>query len=171
HHAGAVKSVALGPGGKTLVTSAVDNTARVWEVAANSSVAADPPPDEPFFPLSFSSDRQTIMTRDADNSVRLRNALSRTLIGKPLRHEFRVTAGAFSPDHKTAVTVEAKNTGGPWDTTTTRFWDVASGMPVGRPLDHQTVFAVAYSPDGKSVVTGGRGGARLWNATTGVSMK
>ncbi len=171
HHDGEVKSVAFSPDGKTFVTGATDNAARVWEVAANSSVKADLPHDKPLFPLSFSSDRQTIMIQDAHHSVRLRNTVSGKLIGEPLQHKYRVKAGAFSPDHNTAVTVEEKNTADPWDITTTRFWDVATGKPVGPPLDHQAVNAVAFSPDGKTAVTGGSGGARLWEATTGASMK
>ena len=170
-HGDMVKSVTFSPDGTTLLTLAADKTARIWEVAANSSVTADLPHDEPLFPLSFSTDRQTIMTRDVHNSARLRNAVSGKLIGEPLRHELRVTAGAFSPNHKTAVTVEEKTTAGPWDITTTRLWNVATGKPIGPPLDHPAVNAVAYSPDGKTAVTGGSGGARLWDATTGASTK
>ena len=43
------------------------------------------------------------------------------------------------------------------------------GRPVGSPLKHQnTVFSVAYSPDGKTVMTGSWDHtARLWDASTG----
>src|SRR5260370_23747881 len=135
-------SVALRPDETTFLTTARDNTARIWEVAANSSVKAALPHDEPFFPLSFSTDRQTIMTRDADQSVRIRNAVSGKLIGEPLRHEFRVIAGAFSPDHKRAVTLEGRPTAGPWARTPPRRWAVPTGKPLGLPLDHTSVKVV-----------------------------
>jgi WD40 repeat protein len=166
-HGGIVMSVAFSPDGTTFLTTARDNTARIWEVAANSSITAALPHDEPLFPLSFSTDHQTIMTRDADHSVRIWNAVSGKFIGEPLRHEFRVIAGAFSPDHQGAVTAEEKTNAGPWERTTTRRWDVATGKPVGLPLEHSSVNAVTYSPDGKSALTGGGGGAQLWDATTG----
>jgi eukaryotic-like serine/threonine-protein kinase len=167
HNGGDVKSVAFSPDGKTFVTGATDNTARIWEIAPSSFATATLPHDEPFFPLSFSSDRLTIMTRDAHHTVRLRNAVSGKPIGEPFRHEFPVKAGAFSPDYKTAVTVEEKQTAGPWETTTTRLWDVATGKPIGPALHHSSVNAVAYSPEGKTFVTGGGGGAQLWDKTPG----
>jgi len=77
-------------------------------------------------------------------------------------HEGVVEAVAFSPDGKTVLT-------GSFDRTA-RLWDVATGLPVGRPLVHQGfVEAVAFSPDGKTVLTGSFDRtARLWDAITGV---
>ena len=54
---------------------------------------------------------------------------------------------AFSPDGKTVITGSADKTA--------RFWDAATGRPLGQPLTHQgEVNAVAFSPDGKTVITG-----------------
>src|SRR5262249_24214666 len=50
-----------------------------------------------------------------------------------------------------------------------RLWDVASGECAGPPLQHRgLVYAIAFSPDGKAVLTGAHDRtARLWDATTG----
>jgi WD40 repeat protein len=46
---------------------------------------------------------------------------------------------------------------------TARVWEVATGKPIGPPLQHQaTVMAIAFSLDGKTVLTGSGFTARLW---------
>ena len=86
---------------------------------------------------------------------------------------------AFSPDGKTVLT-------GSFDGMA-RLWDVATGLPIGQPLVHQGgadvmdygpdgtwahtkgVRAVAFSPDGKTVLTGSSDKtARLWDVATGL---
>jgi WD40 repeat protein len=38
---------------------------------------------------------------------------------------------------------------------TARLWDAATGAPIGSPLTHQDwVASVAYSPDGRTALTG-----------------
>jgi WD40 repeat protein len=50
-----------------------------------------------------------------------------------------------------------------WDKTA-RLWKAADGTPIGRRLIHpDEVRAVAFSPDGRTLATGTRGGiTRLW---------
>ena len=48
-----------------------------------------------------------------------------------------------------------------------KLWDAATGQPLGQAMQHQgPVHSVAYSLDGKSVLTGG-GGAWLWDVASG----
>jgi len=79
-------------------------------------------------------------------------------------HASEVWSVAFSPDGKTILT-GCKGM-------TARLWDVATGRPIGPPLEHRDwVFAVAFSPDGKTVLTGSRDmTARLWDAVTGLPL-
>ncbi|MCI0682578.1 MAG: serine/threonine protein kinase [Gemmataceae bacterium] len=54
-----------------------------------------------------------------------------------------------------------------------RVWETATGKLLGKPMHHDApVWAVAVSPDDRSILTGcgdpnGGGGARLWDAATG----
>ena len=58
-----------------------------------------------------------------------------------------VSAVAFSPDGKLALTGNKDKTA--------RLWDVATGQPIGLPFRHDyPVWAVAFSPDGQTILTG-----------------
>jgi WD40 repeat protein len=94
-----------------------------------------------------------------------------------LLHADPVHAVAFSPDGRTVLTgsggevmrrmseevIKRKGWG------EARLWDAATGQPRGLPLHHEDyVWAVAFSPDGRTVLTGSWDKtARLWDAATG----
>ncbi len=52
---------------------------------------------------------------------------------------------------------------------TAQVWDTSTGLPIGAPIKHgDQVIAVAFSPDGRLILTSGSDGkARLWDAATG----
>ena len=81
----------------------------------------------------------------------------RLLVG----HDKAISAAAFSPDGKLALTGSTDSTA--------RLWDAATGKPVATLAGHDNaVGAVAFSPDGKLVLTGSEDkSARLWDAATG----
>jgi WD40 repeat protein len=98
------------------------------------------------------------------------NAQVRVLRG----HWAQVYSVAFSPDGKTVVTGSNDHTA--------RLWAVATGAPVGVVggtyiVGGMTYFtsgvrSVAFSPDGKTILTGNDDGtARLWDATSGTLLR
>jgi eukaryotic-like serine/threonine-protein kinase len=120
--------------------------------------------------VAFSPDGQTILTGSDDKTARLWDATTGQPRGRPLAHQGGVKAVAFSPDGQTIVT-------GGWGDAA-RLWDAASARPLGTPLEHpgvgtplehpNVVQAVAFSPDGRTILTGGWDNtARLWDAASG----
>ena len=67
----------------------------------------------------------------------------------------------FSPDGRTSLVG--------CESGVARFWDTATGNPVGEPLPNQGhALCAAYSPDGRTVLTGAKSGtAQLWDAASG----
>ncbi|HJT77195.1 MAG TPA: protein kinase, partial [Gemmataceae bacterium] len=83
-----------------------------------------------------------------------------------LYHEGWVTAVAFSPDGRLALTGSAsaleKGRG------EARLWEATTGKPVATLRHEGGVTAVAFSPDGRLALTGSEDKtARLWEAATG----
>jgi len=159
-HAGAVRSVAFSPDGKTVITGSSDNTARLWNVATGQALGQPLRHQGEVQVVAFSPDGKTVITGSSDNTARLWDAATGQALGQPLMHRGEVKAVAFSPDGKTVITGSRDNTA--------RFWDAATGQALGQPLTHQgEVEAVAFSPDGKTVITAEGDTARFWDAATG----
>jgi WD40 repeat protein len=170
-HTVPVDSVALSPDGRYLTTGGwfttlwrTDTGREIWRVKAGGIVSG-----------GFSSDGHSVLTTNGSAA-----ALLNTDTGKELG-EFEgddgiITSLALSPDGLYVVTSNWKGTVQLWRTDTQtelrRFQpDPLESRFLGNKKDPQVdtslpMRSVAFSPDGRYVLTGG-GAARLWEADTG----
>ena len=169
HHAlkynfGRSMAVAFNPNGK-IVATGTDGEVRLWDAATGQPIG--PPHLEGLSSVvAFSPDGSLLLAGSRTGTAWLLDSAT----GKSLRiltppHHGPIDAVAFSPDGRTCLTASYADQ-------TVKLWETASGKAIGQPLQHRVAeagpFAAAFSPDSKTVATGGEDEiAHLWDATTG----
>jgi WD40 repeat protein len=174
-------SLTFSPDGKKIAMTVVQggrSEVRFWDpVTAKLTGETIPFSDgkRQVFYAAYSPDGRVLVTVDASYppnesdpaTARLWTSTTRQLIGEPIPVQWgavywksRTSTLAFSPDGKRLLLAQGK---------LARLFDTATGKPTGKPMKHGNVVrAVAFSPDGQRIVTGGDDNtARLWDAATG----
>jgi WD40 repeat protein len=173
-HPGQVDRAEFGPGGRFLWTVS-QGTVRQWELKSAKPEQAlisrrrpYPPPlsDVQLSPANrFAIARQKIARQKNDDeddecAVNLYEVATGRRVAELFPPDFDTPFRvAFSPDNRTVMVASSD---GP-----VRQWDLATGKPVGPPLQLAKVSGVAFSPDGKRFVTGTRPGqVQFWDTAT-----
>jgi WD40 repeat protein/serine/threonine protein kinase len=162
-HQGPVRALAYSPDGGSVVTGTTfSNSARVWDVATGIPIGPPLIHDGWVLTVAFSPDGKTVLTGSSDNTARLWEIKT----GKELhrfRHQDWIWSVAFTLDGTAIATA-----GGSLDKTV-RLWNTKTGALIGQPLRHERmIYAVAFSPDGGTLLTGGEDNAAcLWEVSTG----
>jgi len=177
-HRGAVFSVAFSPDGQRIATSGQDHRAKVWDAASGMNLYTLKGHSAAIFSVSFSRDGTRIITGSDDQTARLWDAAS----GEDLRifkgHGSRIGSVALSPDGRRIATGGGTmrfSPGGQYfdastgDDQMVKVWDAADSRGVLTLEGHDAeVTSVAFSPDGRLVVSGAWDGtARVWDVRTG----
>ena len=119
--------------------------------------------------LAFSADGKRIAAGCADRTARVWDAGTWKPIQDPLRHTHPVRAVAFSPDGNRLACGMAEGSIDRWiKAQGVRVWDLTTGKEAVR-LDgaNDTGWVLAFSPDGNTLVAGGDGVVRFWDAGAG----
>jgi WD40 repeat protein len=172
-HAGAVAAAALSNDGTMLVSGADDKMARIWRVAADGPTKNLQHPNLVDC-VAYNKDGTQIATACHDGIVRIfdiaKGATLKQINAHTQPQPSAVYCVAWSPDGKQIASASLDRS--------IKIWDAAGGTLVKEikgydektaPKGHRDgVFSVAWSPDGKQIVSGSSDRSiKLWNVADG----
>jgi WD40 repeat protein len=172
-HGGPVSTACFSPDGTCILTACEDGSARLWDASSGSPVARPLTHGDAIVAAAFSPDGKRVATASTDHLARIWDVHSGEPLGEVISHRGALSGIAWSRDGKRLATASYDGTA--------RVWDGVSGAPVTPPLEHSNrrgpevaqalgkfVASVAFSPDGRRVVTASHDcTARMWDASSG----
>jgi WD40 repeat protein/uncharacterized caspase-like protein len=180
-HVDQITAITFSPNGRLLATGSEDGTARLWDVFTGKQLRVLVGHSDKLSAVRFSHDGRFILTGSADGTIRLWSANT----GKEIKRYGEHAAGifslissiAFSPDDRYVLSgcLETSDLTANKEVQISyfaRLWDARTGREVKRFKHHEPVTSVAFSPDGRSVLTASLDAtARVWNIRTGENVK
>jgi len=157
-HDGRIGEVRFSPDGHAILSTGVDKTVRLLDVATGDVLWTRP--DETIVSLAFSPDGRTLALGCRDGIIELWDARTGQPSGRLEEGSHYVWSVAFSPNGERLASGSNDNA--------VRIWNPHTGKLLGSLVGHdQAVHSVAFSPDGRTLASGGWDSTvRIWNLFT-----
>jgi WD40 repeat protein len=147
-----------------------------WDRLCHSDLLTLAQHNGPVNCIAFSPDGRLIASGSHDRMVKLWVATTGQVLRNLRGHVSAVTSVAFSPDGRhlasasgdlSAVGVEHEGVRGE-----AKVWDLTTGQTIMSLDGHAgSVLAIAYSPDGQKIVTGGYNSLKVWDVSSGQAIQ
>lgn len=183
-HKNTVWNVAFSRDGKLLASGGDDNTVKIWNTATGELLHTLQGHKRIVWAVKFSPDGTRLASCSFDYTIKIWNVADGKLLTENKEHEETVVDIAFSNDGKMLASTS--------DDCTIKLWNVHDGSLIRTMKVPEHVQAVAFGPDDKLLMTGGRDktligefvqtlfgeskfnkgvSARLWDVATGTLLQ
>lgn len=170
-HTDVVRSVSFSPSGDMIISGSDDNTVKLWDASTGKELSCFEGHTSWVTSVVFAPDGMYLASGSEDLSIRLwdwynPDADNGSIVLVPNQrlliegHEKAITSVTFSPSSSNTIRLASAS-----EDQTVRIWDPATGDPLFVFRGHTLgVLCVAYSFDGKHVVSGARDfSIRIWD--------
>lgn len=147
-HSWWVNNACFSPNGKTVVTTSVDNTAKIWDVETGSLLRTLTGHTNWVRQTEFSPDGQHILTVSDDNTAKIWDAGTGKLQQTITDSKWGISNASYSPDGQQIITTSADNIA--------KLVDAANSKVIAVLRGHtHEINDASFSPDGTHIITGG----------------
>ncbi|MBL7187157.1 MAG: protein kinase [Phycisphaerae bacterium] len=155
-----VWSVVFSPDGKRIASGNWNKTIKVWDVASGNELITLRGHAKAVSNVVFSPDGERIFSTGYWGAIKEWDPAIKPDV---LRVDAWIDQVAFSPDGKRIAASPANRNG------VIKLWDAVSGADIMTLRGHQGRASIAFSPDGRQIVSGGNDKTvNVWNALRGV---
>lgn len=147
-HKGTVWTVAFSPDGHSIATGGEDAVINIWDIASGNIVYALRGHTRIVWSVKFSPDGKRLASGSFDDLLIIWNLENGSVEKKLAGHSEAVVDLAFTHDGKRLATTS--------DDKSIKIWNVSNGALLSTWDVAEHVQAVAFSPDDKRLLTGGR---------------
>ena len=171
-HSAAVIGLEITSDGKRAVTTAIDETVRMWDLQSGQVVRRFAEPSALLFEAALSPDGRTVLAGSTDGTATLWDVETAAVIHRFVDDQ-PIMAVTFSPDGRKALIGTGYRLAQKVESGHIILWDVETGQEIrrfeGQPY---VVTDVEFSPDGRLAVSSGAGAlAILWDVETGQEIR
>jgi WD40 repeat protein len=163
-----VRSIALSPDGKKVVSGSSDGAVRLWDIDTCKVVTKWTGHTQEVKSFCWSRDGRRVLSGSFDGTARQWDVESEETILEPIKTEHRyVFAAVYSPDMTLIATGGCRCTGPEPHEFSVKIWDAKTGKPVATLKGHTNdVSCLAWTKDGETLISGSWDHSiRTWNTT------
>ncbi|MBI4633745.1 MAG: caspase family protein [Deltaproteobacteria bacterium] len=164
-HSDLVYSVAFSPDGRYAISGSQDHTAKLWEVGTGRGILTFKGHSNNVRSVAFSPDGRYALSGSTDKTVKIWEVATGRELRTFLGHTSYVNCVAFSPDGHYVFSASHEGV--------SKLWEAATGNEVrtfryqDRRKINNSAISVAFSPDGRYLLTGHTFIMGLWEIATG----